>query len=136
MGAKVRSQRAPRESKPKKISKAPQTTSQTRHKRFSLQIRKDNAAKVGFGDLPAELRNQIYAIALKPSSGHPIRIVQHWTGHAGRDLALGLLCSCKAVRKEALYFLYELNEFRIDCFQFEIRATPKALKGSGGKLLR
>lgn len=94
-----------------------------RPRRPPPQICRFDESKVGFGDLPAELRNQIYELALIPSSGAAIRIVQQPPGVAGEDIALGLLASCKAVRKEAWSFFYERNEFRVDCVYQERRCS-------------
>jgi hypothetical protein len=95
-----------------------------RHRKAPQGICRADAPKTGFGDLPAELRNHIYEIALKPSLHRSVRIIQEPQGQRIRyDLALGLLCTCKGVRQEAWPFLYEKNDFRIDCVKPPPRPT-------------
>ena len=98
--------------------------SSQRHRQARPGIRRADASKIGLGDLPAELRNHIYEIALKPSLSRSIRVIQRVQEQKSRhDLALGLLCTCKAVRREAWSFLYEKNDFRIDCVKPPPRPT-------------
>lgn len=93
----------------------PKLTTHTRSPRNVPAIRKATPAKKGFSDLPGEIRNQIYSMALPFTESHCIRIVRpHATG---RDLDIGLFETCKAIRKEALPFLYQCS-FRID-FAFD-----------------
>ena len=107
-------------------------TNVRRTRRPPPQICKADESKVGFGDLPAELRNQIYEIALTPSDGASIRIVQIPPGIAGRTIALGLLASCKAVQKEAWSFFYERNVFRVDYLSSQADRLPSvSLFGTG-----
>ena len=128
MGKTDRSRRSQGRINTNRISK---TTSQTlqRPRRQPPQISRAEAGKIGFGDLPAELRNLIYESALQPSSGKSVRIVQQPPGLSGSDLALGLLGSCKTVRREAWPFLYECNDFRIDSFN-QRRLSPGDVPGS------
>jgi hypothetical protein len=88
------------------------------HRQAPAGICRADASKTGFGDLPAELRNYIYEIALKPSLSRSVRIILRAQDQRTKyDLALGLLCTCKALRREAWPFLYEKNDFRIDCIK-------------------
>jgi hypothetical protein len=115
---------------PKRRSKPKSNLQRTR--RPPPQICKADESKVGFGDIPAELRNQIYEAALSPSNGTSIRIVQMPSGVAARTVALGLLSSCKAIREEAWSFLYERNVFRIDCLDpMTTRVYPGNSFGTG-----
>ncbi|KAK4549820.1 hypothetical protein LTR36_005121 [Oleoguttula mirabilis] len=67
-----------------------------------------------FGGLSGELRNIIYKLALWGPDGDAIRITSGMD-LMGRNLALGLLGTCKAVRKETLGLFYDpSNSFRVD----------------------
>ncbi|KAK5127459.1 hypothetical protein LTR85_006798 [Meristemomyces frigidus] len=82
----------------------------TRRSRANPVI-KSASPTAGFANLPGELRNKIYELTLLGDNAEPIRITSA-QDLMGRNLALGLLGSCKAVRKEALSYFY--NNFRID----------------------
>jgi len=60
--------------------------------------------KCSFADLPGELRNQIYELSLTLGNSEPVRIKIGST--VGKELALGLLGTCKAVRKESAGVYY------------------------------
>ena len=90
-------------------SPAKRTTPRTR---AVPTIKKREPEKLGFADMPGEIRNNIYEYALMPSNGKAVRL----TGGSkvGGDLVLGLMATCKAVRKEATSFFYQENTFRIE----------------------
>lgn len=91
----------------------PRTSANRATHRPDPSITSSNPSKTGFADLPGELRNKIYELALVNSSGKPIRITSGMDT-MGRALGLGVLGICKAVRKEALGYFYDSNTFRID----------------------
>jgi hypothetical protein len=75
-------------------------------------LAKSEPDRLGFSDLPPELRNYIYELALASSSGGPIPL----TNHSGieRDCALNLLATCKAIAREASSVLNNVVGFLID----------------------
>lgn len=81
MGKTEGSRRSQGRANTNRISKPTSQTPQ-RPRRQPPQISRAEASKIGFGDLPAELRNLIYEFALQPSLGKSVRIVQHPLGSA------------------------------------------------------
>ena len=122
MGKADRSRRSRGRANGNRLSKPTSRTPQ-RPSRQPPQISRAEVSKIGFGDLPAELRNLVYSYALSPNHGGSIRIVSHPPGLSKEQLALNLLCTCKAVRRESWSFLYEGNDFRIDC----VKDPPRAV---------
>lgn len=129
MSSTTRTRRSPRKFSQYRIYKPETPKHQRQHsnRHNRPNIYRADPDKLGFGDLPAELRNIIYEIALKPSQRKSIPIVQQPRGLSSRDLALGLLSACKAVRREAWTYLYEHNDFRIDCVKL-----PRTIVTGGG----
>lgn len=76
------------------------------------QILKADDAKIGFSELPRELRDMVYNLALTPKDGQPIRL-----NGPTQKLAFGILGTCRAVYQEAVEVLYGENRFRIDMRQ-------------------
>lgn len=70
--------------------------------------------RVGFLDLPLELRAVVYEHALRKTDGHTIPL--NLAAHLGvtKELAFGLLGTCRMIRKEATGIIYGHNTFRVD----------------------
>lgn len=98
----------------------------------AVAVRRTNLAMrslhpgTGFADLPGELRNKIYELALTCEGGTAIRITSGM-GNMGRSLALGLLSLCKGVRKEALGYFLESNSFRVDVIKLDKNTRPEGM---------
>lgn len=77
------------------------------------EIKPVDPSKHSLRDLPGELRNRIYDLTLKLPNDKPIRITSGMR-ETGEQLGLGLLGTCKAIRKEALGIYLPGPGFRVD----------------------
>lgn len=132
MGKASRTRRSKKRSRRRTVkpalSASDQRAGQRRHNNGPI-IAKADTSRIGFANLPGEIRSIIYAIALQPTSSRAIKVVQQ-AGLNCREFALGLLCTCKAVRLEASRVFYQSNDFRIDCIEEDDRGLPPPLDDS------
>ena len=107
------SQRSTPSRRSKKILARLQTARNARApRRVAPVIVKNDTGKKALSDLPGEIRNVIYEYALSPSSRTTIRL--NGGGAVATDIALSLLATSKAVKKETTSLFYGANKFRID----------------------
>lgn len=95
--------------------------------RWTSTNSKHNMDSSPFSGLPAELREQIFSLALHQPDGITFRKGDYWPApcfseetldmrpHFPTPYPLALAQTCRTIRNESAHFFYTLNIFRIEC---------------------
>lgn len=78
---------------------------------------KQDLSKVGFSDLPGEIRNTIYEYTLTVHRTKSVRLRR--CANSPSSIGLGLLRTCKKIRKKATGIFWHGNIFRIDMLRLK-----------------